>query len=288
MKTLALASLATLGLAFAPASSAPLAAQEAKPEAPSLRERFATLKAEFVKAQSEFFKLYQEAKTDAEKEKLSAEKYPKPEGYVPRFRALAEENPKDPAAADCLVWIVQAVQTPAEQEGALDLLLRDHLESPALGEACQALVYSASLKADAFLRTVRSKSPHEEVRGRACYALAKLLHRRGEPARTLKEGEGDYAKFYPREFLDSVRATGAEAFATEAEKFLEEVVAKHGSLKSGKGTLGAAAERDLFEIRNLVVGKPAPEIEGEDAEGKRFRLSEHRGKVVFLDFWGYW
>lgn len=35
-------------------------------------------------------------------------------------------------------------------------------------------------------------------------------------------------------------------------------------------------------------GKAAPEIEGEDVEGKRFKLSDYRGKVVLLDFWGDW
>jgi peroxiredoxin len=41
-------------------------------------------------------------------------------------------------------------------------------------------------------------------------------------------------------------------------------------------------------MRNLVIGKPAPEIAGEDVEGKKFKLSDYRGKVVVLDFWGHW
>ena len=32
----------------------------------------------------------------------------------------------------------------------------------------------------------------------------------------------------------------------------------------------------------------APDIEGEDMEGKKFKLSDYRGKVVMLDFWGHW
>jgi hypothetical protein len=36
------------------------------------------------------------------------------------------------------------------------------------------------------------------------------------------------------------------------------------------------------------IGEPAPEIDGEDIEGVRFRLSDYRGKVVVLDFWGNW
>jgi len=37
-----------------------------------------------------------------------------------------------------------------------------------------------------------------------------------------------------------------------------------------------------------MLGKEAPEIEGEDIDGKRFKLSDYRGKVVVLDFWGNW
>jgi hypothetical protein len=39
---------------------------------------------------------------------------------------------------------------------------------------------------------------------------------------------------------------------------------------------------------SLGVGKPAPEIEGEDVDGKPMKLSDYRGKVVLLDFWGNW
>jgi peroxiredoxin len=38
----------------------------------------------------------------------------------------------------------------------------------------------------------------------------------------------------------------------------------------------------------LEVGKHAPEIEGEDLDVKEFKLSDYRGKVVLLDFWGHW
>ena len=36
------------------------------------------------------------------------------------------------------------------------------------------------------------------------------------------------------------------------------------------------------------VGNQAPEIMGEDIDGKKFKLSDYRGKVVLLDFWGDW
>jgi peroxiredoxin len=38
----------------------------------------------------------------------------------------------------------------------------------------------------------------------------------------------------------------------------------------------------------LNVGDLAPDIEGEDIDGKPFKLADYRGKVVVLDFWGHW
>ena len=52
--------------------------------------------------------------------------------------------------------------------------------------------------------------------------------------------------------------------------------------------LGQIARGELFELRNLVVGKVAPEIEGQDLDGQTLRLSDFRGKVVALAFWATW
>ena len=47
--------------------------------------------------------------------------------------------------------------------------------------------------------------------------------------------------------------------------------------------------KDLrYKVTHLVVGCEAPEIEGFDQGGKKFRLSDYRGKVVLLPFWGIW
>jgi hypothetical protein len=37
-----------------------------------------------------------------------------------------------------------------------------------------------------------------------------------------------------------------------------------------------------------VIGTPARETAGIDLDGVAFKLSDYRGKVVLLDFWGYW
>jgi cytochrome oxidase Cu insertion factor (SCO1/SenC/PrrC family) len=37
--------------------------------------------------------------------------------------------------------------------------------------------------------------------------------------------------------------------------------------------------------RGPPVGQAAPDIVGTDQDGREFRLSDYKGKVVLLDFW---
>lgn len=41
-------------------------------------------------------------------------------------------------------------------------------------------------------------------------------------------------------------------------------------------------------VIGIEVGNIAPEIEGEDIDCKKFKMGDYRGKVILLDFWGYW
>ena len=48
------------------------------------------------------------------------------------------------------------------------------------------------------------------------------------------------------------------------------------------------ASRAASPSTGFAIGQTAPEITGKDLDGKPMKLSEFRGKVVVLDFWGHW
>jgi hypothetical protein len=109
-----------------------------------------------------------------------------------------------------------------------------------------------------------------EVRGRACIALAGMLKQRAEG-------------------LPDAERKEAEKLNKESETLFERVVEKYADVKGNRGgNLADDAKKQLFELRFLSKGKPAPEIEGEDLDGKQFKLSDYKGKVVLIDFWGNW
>ena len=45
---------------------------------------------------------------------------------------------------------------------------------------------------------------------------------------------------------------------------------------------------EATRYHSLSVGKVAPETEGEDVEGQKLKLSDYRGKVTAIVFWGDW
>jgi cytochrome oxidase Cu insertion factor (SCO1/SenC/PrrC family) len=50
----------------------------------------------------------------------------------------------------------------------------------------------------------------------------------------------------------------------------------------------AASKKSRAGGDGFDIGQAAPEITGKDIDNKPMKLSEFRGKVVVLDFWGFW
>jgi len=70
---------------------------------------------------------------------------------------------------------------------------------------------------------------------------------------------------------------------------LEQAKASLGDVRDAYGRPAREeAERSLFELQNLGIGCTAPEILGQDLDGIDCKLSDYRGRVVMLDFWGHW
>jgi len=87
--------------------------------------------------------------------------------------------------------------------------------------------------------------------------------------------------------LVGLDASLGQAGQDEARALLEQIKAEFGD----KDFLGQSASQFVegarFEIEHLRVGQVAPDFELPDQDGTAFKLSDYRGQVVLLDFWGF-
>lgn len=282
---------ATLALAVLAATAAASAQEGAAPSSPA--ERFAAVQQRHQQAMQEFEKLYQAAKTDEERQAAFA-KYPRGDAFVADVTALVQQAPQDAVAIEAINWLLPISNgNLPELDQLLDLLLTHHLDDAKLADTCRSLQYSGTPNSVGFLRKVLAKSPHKEAQGRACYVLAKRLEQDASLIRRLQNPpDPDMLEWLTQSRgaakVDELKKTDPALLSAESKALLERVVAQYADLDSYKKTLGEQAKGDLFELENLVVGKVAPDIEGTDVDGVPFKLSDYRGKVVFLDFWGFW
>lgn len=262
-----------------------------KPETPTPAQRYQALEKEYQTAEKEFLKVYKEAKTTEDKQKVLQERRPQPDKFALRFLDLAEKTPKDPAAVDALVWVVSNARSAKRDPDsprikAAKILVRDHVQSEKIAGVCWLLGYTQ-------LRTVLEKSKHRSVQAQACLALGNSAESRARLARQFKD-KPDVAKRYQeilgKEDVEAIVEAGPDKLSKEAEALYERAIKDFADETDERGVkAGKMAEARLGALRHpILVGKAAPEIDGEDIDGTKFKLGDYRGKVVLLDFWGNW
>jgi hypothetical protein len=275
-----------------------------KTETPTPAQLYQALDKEYRKATEEYPKALAKAKTREEARKVFEEKFPWPEPFAPRFLELAEKNPKDPAAVDALVWIVTHGRMNRDQQSksirskAFQILLRDHVQSekltalyPALGNIRAG--HAQDKDSQQLLHAVLEKNKHRRAQALACLALAEQAEGCLRAVREIND-DPKWFKFYEeaigKERVEALLKVDPDKLSKEAESFYERIIKDFADVAySRNNKLGDEARQQLDKLRHaILVGKQAPEIEGEDIDGKQFKLSDYRGKVVLLDFWGHW
>ena len=224
-----------------------------------------------------------------------------------RLLELAGRHPRTNAAEQALTWIVcndTFFDRSAEDEAdrAREILARDHVRTDrikAVLAATSSVTLWRSPAAEHLLRRVLERSPYYEIRGLACYRLAELLIERAERVRIWQllgsPPQGNDRRFQggPEQFA-LMRKSDPDRLEDEAALLLERVIAEFPRVAEnhqGHNRLGIVLEEpakaELDRLRRLSIGKPAPEIDGVDLDGKPMKLSEYRGKVVVLYFSPY-
>jgi len=291
-------------------------------------KELAAIRSDWTKAQQNFMKEYRAAKTNEERQQLLREKRPQPAEFADRCLKLAEANPDNPVAVEALAWAVgNARGTPAAQKaqpllkeklaaitdleqlhkalGGLpgsafgDLAptvaakVKKNLEhpkaAPLLVWVASATLYGGSPELAKLYNDTVDLLMERFVERRELAVLPNWLARDDNPEwaekhlrRLSEKNPAADVQTMARYSLGTLLKNKDEASQQEAEKLLQSVAAEPGQLSE-------QAKRELEDIRGpRALGKPAPEINGDDLDGKAFKLSDYKGKVVLLDFWGFW
>jgi hypothetical protein len=192
--------------------------------------------------------------------------------WLPRFQAGATKYKGQDDAMPFLVWVVDN-SNGANQDAAIATLVDDHIASPRFGEAVQTIGnmwYSVGAeRVRNLVAQVLAKNQDSNVQAEAYLVRATVTFADGK---TTIAGETQASAGEKRKVaLDSAVADLTKGIAVAKDKALE-------------GRL----EGFLFELQHLQPGMSAPDTEGNDLDGKAFKLSDYKGKVVMLDFWGDW
>lgn len=255
---------------LAAAYVAPIQDAAVAPATDELQERYDALLKDYDSA----IDAYRETKSAARKKHMDAggsrsdfKSPPAIEGsFYPKFQAIADDGH---AAAD--VWC-----------------LSNHSFSGLKGDAAKTdklKRYGSILDAkpgdDTFFKLLRpmkddTRGPVPLLNKRAAFAILDEIKAQAKgsalAARALEEKAG------------IARPDGATAEQiAEAVVFYREIMAKYPDSVSAIRCKGP-----LFSAENLQIGMKAPDIVGQDHYGNDIKLSDFKGKVTVIDFWGFW
>ena len=201
-------------------------------------------------------------------------------------RFVAGKESLDNNATRAMGMVMQQGSSEAKQK-----IVQRVLENFANDEALPAFIQQLSRGIPGpatvdFLKSLGGKSEVDAIKGTSMMTLAQIYSSIPD-AKGFVDDERFKAAF-PVETIEFIKNFDPEEYAGEIEMLLTKVRDNFGDVPARRGTLGEMAASELFVIQHLSVGKEAPDIVGEDLDGEEFKLSDYRGKVVMLDFWGDW
>ena len=250
-------------------------------------DEFAAIKKKFDEDVAQLKSKIAAAKTKAEKQKLFTTENPV-DSYVTRLVEFAANNSANEFGFKAAMAAVEKSGRGKHRNAAMNTLL-DH--------------YTDQLETEKILASFLEEfpSPQHEVwirkiidntEGKAkVSALLKMdlyLGRLPYFARTLKENPAIEERM-PKEQVDYLYNPRTKEQLAKQTEDLQYVIDNGEKFRyRGRKTFADVAKLELYDLNNLTVGSVAPEITGTDFDKVDFKLSDYRGKVVMLDFWGQW
>jgi thiol-disulfide isomerase/thioredoxin len=215
---------------------------------------------------------FEKSTSAAEKKEIQAEARELAIITAQKALELAKDDPKDAAAFDAALFVIEKAGrygAAKELEAAATIIGEHHVNNPKVKDVMPAIA-GAGPAGQKFLQAAAEKATDKDVKAVALYFLGTI-----EAGKL--EDEEDAKK------VDEVIAKATEFFEKAAKESPE---AKIGTKTVAKEVAGQMEE--LKAVKNVAIGKPAPDVESMGLDGKKVKLADYKGKVVLFDIWATW
>jgi hypothetical protein len=246
----------TIPLLFAPAVLA-VAPSPPPPVDAATPEDFEKLQASYLEELEAWNKLIADAPSLKVRKELR-EKHPA-RTWWPKFERAGKTDGR------ALLWQVEYLEhrgLDAKKAGAaktalLERLVDKHVTAAYFDDVMQVLRKEKSFSEEALegiYREALEKNGHKAVQSAALYRIADLYE----------------------------KSSDAEKQA-QVDGLMARLVSEYAGTK-----YGTLAHSKVIKAEDLEDGKVSPDFYGETIDGHGFSLSDYRGKVVLVDFYGFW
>ncbi len=251
--------LLLLSILTLPALAQDKEAEEKQDEKVELKfDSMTDLKKDYDKKYAAFLKEARAAGRDREKMMAARELMPNMADYTEQMMGFIKE---DPTEAN-IMWAMSKQVPPGVSKKLRAIVLEKFIESKNIMR-----LLGRTRPSEEIIMQVYEKSPHDEIKATMLYTLIGM--------KTAAQARAD----------DDEK----EALTAKVDELTNILTSEFADVKDARGvSFAARLEGQKFAAENLVIGKPVPDIVGEDVDGVEFKLSDYKGKVVVIDFWGDW
>lgn len=192
-----------------------------------------------------------------EQDKKSGKYFDYIEKTAKKLNEKLDEDPNDQTKYKVISWIADNWGSPEIKKGSLEFLKANYLNDLKIIPIVKIMFLTNVPEQLDFLQYIFQNSEVKEIRAMALYCFTRAI--RDDPSK-LAEHEAA-RKHLIREYSDHML---------------------------GKRSIGDILTKKETAANRIAVGKQAPKLIGKDVNGKEIKLSDYRGQIVLIDFWGHW
>lgn len=205
------------------------------------------------------------------------------------FLAIADQHPTSNGGYHSISFLV--VNGSGEIKAkAIKRLVKDYGDDSRIVKSLTAFtIGSPTPETEKILSQLSADSKNKTVRGHAMRTHIEYL-RSLLQIKQLTDDNPELANQFGTDVMAFLKKHDIEAATKRETELLTKLAEEFADVPSGSRgkSLADIAKSELFNRKNLSPGAEAPNIIGHDFASNKMQLTDFRGKVVLLVFWGNW